>query len=167
MELSCGDDTNTEDRRVSLTGGTQDRGGGGNFMEVHHPHHEVELEIEFWPLEHPTEPPDEDQPVECPMLSTSAIPVSLLPGARMEEEQIAQSMRKRADAQNLAKTEKVMVTSEPSVRPLRKRHHTLTHGDIVITPLRTMPPPPLPPPPPPHNFTILHMLQQQFDSLED
>ncbi|XP_030551675.1 uncharacterized protein LOC115756125 [Rhodamnia argentea] len=162
MELSCGDDTNTEERRVSLTGGTQDRGEGRNCMEVHHPHHEVELEIEFWPLEHPTEPPDEDQPVKCPMLSTSAIP-----GARTKEEQIAQSMRKRADAQDLAKTEKVMVASEPSIRPLRKRHHNLTHGDIIITPLRTMPPPPLPPPPPSHNMTIFHMLQQQFDSLEN
>lgn len=50
-------------------------------MEVHHHHHqphEAELEIEFWPLEHPTEPPDEDQPVKCPMLSTSAIAVSML-----------------------------------------------------------------------------------------
>lgn len=128
-------------------------------MEVHHHHHEVELEIEFWPLEHPTEPPDEDQPVQCPMLSTSAIP-----GAQMNEERIAESMRKRAEAQELAKTGKVTVASEPSVRPLRKRHHTLTHGDIVITPVRTMPPPP---PPPPHNITIFRMLQQRFDSLEN
>lgn len=71
---------NTEGRRVTLTEGAQGRGEGGNCMEVHHHHqHEVELEIEFWPLEHPTEPPDEDQPVKCPMLSTSAIPVSMLP----------------------------------------------------------------------------------------
>ncbi|KAL3751120.1 uncharacterized protein LOC104433009 [Eucalyptus grandis] len=159
MELSCGDDANTEERRVSLTEGTHNSGEGGNCMEVHHHHHEVELEIEFWPLEHPTEPPDEDQPVQCPMLSTSAIP-----GAQMNEERIAESMRKRAEAQELAKTGKVTVASEPSVRPLRKRHHTLTHGDIVITPVRTMPPPP---PPPPHNITIFRMLQQRFDSLEN
>lgn len=89
----------------------------------------------------------------------------LLKGAQMNE-QIPRSMRRRAEAQELAKTEKAVVASELSARPLRKRHHTLTHGDIVITPLRTMPPPPPPPPPPPHNIAIFHMLQQQFDSLE-
>ena len=27
----------------------------------------VECEFEFWPIEHPTEPLDEDRPLKCPM----------------------------------------------------------------------------------------------------
>ena len=36
----------------------------------------VEYNAEFWPIEHPVEPPDEDQPVKCPMPDSSVIKVS-------------------------------------------------------------------------------------------
>lgn len=36
--------------------------------------HGFDLEIdEFWPVEHPLEPPDEDRPVKCPMPSASSV----------------------------------------------------------------------------------------------
>lgn len=34
--------------------------------------HEL-LELEFWPVEHPLEPQDEDRPVKCPMPSASSV----------------------------------------------------------------------------------------------
>lgn len=41
--------------------------------------HGVEGEVEFWPIEHPMEPSDEDRPVKCPMPDSSVINVRILP----------------------------------------------------------------------------------------
>lgn len=50
-------------------------------MEVHHHQQQqqqgVENEADFWPVEHPLEPRDEDRPVKCPMPQSSVINVSL------------------------------------------------------------------------------------------
>ena len=50
-------------------------------MEVHQHHQQlqvgVENEADFWPVEHPLEPRDEDRPVKCPMPQSSVINVSL------------------------------------------------------------------------------------------
>lgn len=32
-----------------------------------------EFELEFWPVEHPLEPPDEDRPVKCPIPAPSSV----------------------------------------------------------------------------------------------
>lgn len=50
------------------------------LMEVHHNHnHEgAENEADFWPVEHPLEPRDEDRPVKCPMPESSVINVCML-----------------------------------------------------------------------------------------
>lgn len=32
---------------------------------------------EFWPIEHPIEPLDEDQPVKCPVLNSAVLNVSV------------------------------------------------------------------------------------------
>jgi len=37
----------------------------------------VEVDMEFWPVEHPMEPPDEDRPVKCPMPDSSVINVRI------------------------------------------------------------------------------------------
>lgn len=44
-------------------------------MDWHHL--EVEVDMDFWPVEHPMEPPDEDQPVKCPMPDSSVINVRM------------------------------------------------------------------------------------------
>lgn len=47
-------------------------------MEVHHNHHHgVDKNTDFYPVEHPMEPPDEDRPVKCPMPESSVISVSI------------------------------------------------------------------------------------------
>ena len=48
-------------------------------MDLQHRHHAVEYEVEFWPVEHPMEPQDEDRPVKCPMPTSSVIKVRICP----------------------------------------------------------------------------------------
>lgn len=45
-------------------------------MEAPHNHVQLEVDFQFWPVEHPLEPPDEDRPVKCPMPDSSVINVS-------------------------------------------------------------------------------------------
>lgn len=44
-------------------------------MDWHH--HGGEVDMEFWPVEHPMEPPDEDRPVKCPMPDSSVLDVRI------------------------------------------------------------------------------------------
>lgn len=49
-------------------------------VQVHNELHEGQVELfdfEFWPVEHPSEPPDEDHPLKCPMPDSSVINVSI------------------------------------------------------------------------------------------
>lgn len=46
------------------------------IMEVHHLQG-VDKSTDFFPVEHPMEPPDEDRPVKCPMPESSVINVSI------------------------------------------------------------------------------------------
>ncbi|EOY01273.1 Uncharacterized protein TCM_011218 isoform 1 [Theobroma cacao] len=150
-EFSCGDVFDREESEVSVIDESREpRHKGG--MDLHH--HAIEFDIEFWPVEHPMEPQDEDRPVKCPMPASS----SINDGIGNEERLAAESSRKRSEV-----TEKLKkgtpVGTEPAVRAVRKRHHTLTRDDHVIKPLVRMPPlPPLPT----QNLTIFQMLQE-FD----
>ncbi|KAH9606525.1 hypothetical protein KSS87_018915 [Heliosperma pusillum] len=55
--------------------------------------HGIEVTIEFKPLEHPTEPLDDDRPVQCPLPEPS-----ILNDGRMWKERVsAANVRKRAD----------------------------------------------------------------------
>ncbi|GFZ00345.1 hypothetical protein Acr_13g0017440 [Actinidia rufa] len=135
----------------------------------------VEYNAEFWPIEHPVEPPDEDQPVKCPMPDSSIIKdSSRFYLAAIFEVAVLLALlvvlfypcpRKRADiSATMTKEEMVVVTAErPPARTLRKRHHTRTHhGGDNTTPLLRMPPLyPLPT----HSITIFQMLQQ-FNKFE-
>lgn len=38
---------------------------------------------EFWPIEHPIEPLDEDQPVKCPVLNSAVLNVSVYVSSNM------------------------------------------------------------------------------------
>ncbi|KAK4261863.1 hypothetical protein QN277_004802 [Acacia crassicarpa] len=174
MGFSCEDVLEEEQSGIHFTDetiATQPRSLA--LMEVHHHNQQqqqqqgVENEADFWPVEHPLEPRDEDRPVKCPMPQSSVINEG-----GMHEKRFAESIRKRAEASaEMAEREGerrggMEVEPPDPARAVRKRHHTLTHGggDLEITPfIRT---PPLPPPLPSQNVTIFQMLQQvdKFDS---
>lgn len=43
-------------------------------LQYHHGNGiEFDLDVEFWPVEHPMEPPDEDRPVKCPIPTASSV----------------------------------------------------------------------------------------------
>ncbi|XP_028118526.1 uncharacterized protein LOC114316070 [Camellia sinensis] len=113
----------------------------------------VDCNKELWPIEHPVEPPDEDQPVKCPMPHTSLV-----------NEWFSDSMRKRTDISAVMNEEGMMVVAaEPPAQAVRKRHHTSTHEDRhTLTPLLRMPPLH---PFPTHSITIFQMLHQ-FNKFE-
>ncbi|KAF7808453.1 uncharacterized protein G2W53_035196 [Senna tora] len=152
----------TEIPLIDETRATQQR--SLTLMEVHHHHQGVENEADFWPVEHPLEPRDEDRPVKCPMPESSVIN-----DGGMQEKRLAESVRKRteisaamADKEGTAAME-AAAEAPASARGVRKRHHTLTRGDLEITPfMRTPSLPPLPT----QNVTIFQMLQQvdKFES---
>lgn len=77
-------------------------------------------------------------------------------------------MRKRAEVSEEMKKEGMEeeeVVEERPIKTVRKRHHTLTHGDEedhIIMPLSRMPPLPSLPT---QSITIFQMLQQ-FDNFE-
>ncbi|XP_021685962.2 uncharacterized protein LOC110668883 isoform X1 [Hevea brasiliensis] len=117
-------------------------------MDIHHHHHPVE-DVEFWPVEHPMEPQDEDRPVRCPIPTSSFVN-----DGSISEQRCGESLRKRADVPAAVNKEGiVIVAAEPPLRAVRKRHHTLTHGNH-ITRMPHLPPLPT------QNVTIFQMLQQ-------
>ncbi|XP_061989905.1 uncharacterized protein LOC133708463 isoform X1 [Rosa rugosa] len=147
-------------------------------VQVHNELHEGEVELfdfEFWPIEHPSEPPDEDHPLKCPMPDSSVINIDIVSckinlqdggTGRVSESNYNSSMpRKRSEVSSAAFMDE-MVDQPPvpvpvPVRAVRKRHHTLTRGggDHIISPLRRMPPHP-PRPLPAQSITVFQMLQQ-------
>ncbi|XP_038697745.1 uncharacterized protein LOC119995345 isoform X2 [Tripterygium wilfordii] len=124
-------------------------------------YHGVHFNIEFGPLEHPMEPPDEDRPVKCPMPSSSVINMDR---EMQEERRFGECFGKITELSAGVKMDGIVFeTTEAPGRAVRKRQHKLTHGDHIITPLTRMPPlPPLPT----QNFTVFQMLQQldKFES---
>ncbi|KAE9450852.1 hypothetical protein C3L33_17259, partial [Rhododendron williamsianum] len=124
----------------------------------------VEFNSDFWPIEHPMEPPDEDQPVKCPIPPHSSV---------INEEGFSDSLRKRTEASRaMNKQATVMMaasTDEPPARALRKRHcRSTTNGDhrtlTSSNPFRTLPPT-RPPNPARHDLTISEILQQQLKQI--
>ncbi|XP_059659156.1 uncharacterized protein LOC132305542 isoform X2 [Cornus florida] len=154
MGFSCESDFDKESLIpvIDETRETRLRGG----MDVHQ--NGFQSEVEFWPVEHPIEPLDEDRPVKCPMPDSS-----IINDGQIHEERFPESLRKRTEQSAVVNKEGMMVMSrEPPVRAVRKRHHTLTRRDQTITPLLRMPPlHPLPA----QNVTIFQMLQH-FDKFQ-
>ncbi|XVF52276.1 hypothetical protein PTKIN_Ptkin05aG0006400 [Pterospermum kingtungense] len=54
--------------------------------------HGIEVAVEFKPVEHPTEPLDNDQPIQCPLPEPS-----ILNDGRIWKERVSASVRRRAD----------------------------------------------------------------------
>ncbi|KAK9226490.1 hypothetical protein WN943_011538 [Citrus x changshan-huyou] len=154
MGISREDGFDKKEKQVILIDERQSR--GVNVME-----HEL-LELEFWPVEHPLEPQDEDRPVKCPMPSASSV---INNDSRMEDqERIADSFRKRTEVPpDFSNREGIDVNIEPPIRAVRKRHHhSLTSDDHNAQSLmRTPPHPPLQS----QKITVLEMLQD-FDKFE-
>ncbi|XP_010527827.1 PREDICTED: uncharacterized protein LOC104805100 isoform X2 [Tarenaya hassleriana] len=84
---------------------------------------EVELDVEFCPVEHPVEPYDEDRPVKCPVpISSSVIHV--------------ERTREVRESNLLRKDQTTEALSRP-IRVVRKRHHTFTgRNDVAMAPTR-------------------------------
>ncbi|XP_061367055.1 uncharacterized protein LOC133310172 [Gastrolobium bilobum] len=160
MGFSCGDHFDEKEIEFPLIDEISATQESSIIMEVHH-HRGVDKNTDFFPVEHPMEPPDEDRPVKCPMPESSVIN-----DERMHENRFAESLRKRVEISgDMADRERtVSMDTEAPARGVRKRHHTLTHeGDLVMTPFMRMPPlPPLPT----QNVTIFQVLQQldKFES---
>ncbi|KAL1806910.1 hypothetical protein ACET3Z_029978 [Daucus carota] len=116
----------------------------GNETEIH--------DFEFGPIEHPIEPLDEDHPVTCPMLNSS-----VMNNGSMQDERFSNNMKKISE-QQIWKEQRVTApaTEAPTLRTLRKRHHTQTsvEGHTCSPFLRT----------PPRDLTIFNMLQH-FDKV--
>ncbi|KAL6295305.1 hypothetical protein ACE6H2_003447 [Prunus campanulata] len=185
MGFSCGDDFEGEESEVALLDETREKqqhSSWGCGMEAPHNHVQLEVDFQFWPVEHPLEPPDEDRPVKCPMPDSSVINIDIVSckmhlqdGGRQEKRSSESSaVRKRTEVSSAAAAtyskprmdQMVVAVAEPppAVRAVRKRHHnTLTRGDHMISPLRRMPPIPSLPT---QSITIFQMLQQldKFES---
>ncbi|CAL5213933.1 unnamed protein product [Lathyrus oleraceus] len=160
MGFSCGVHFEEKEMEFSLIDESIATTQSSIIMEVyHHPHLRVD-NTDFFPVEHPLEPPDEDRPVKCPMPESSVIS-----DERMHEKRKTESIRKREEISGAGRRTAATDTGAPA-RGVRKRHHTLTHGsggDIVMTPLMRMPSlPPLQS----QNITIFQVLQQldKFES---
>ncbi|XP_031121841.1 uncharacterized protein LOC116024941 [Ipomoea triloba] len=105
----------------------------------------------FWPVQHPTEPLEEDRPIICPMPYSSSV---LKNNGLQEGRFSADIMRKRSDYSAPRKSGGILeVTMEPPIRVVRKRHHPLgpEYRGGVAGPVRRVPP---------HNATMSQMLHQ-------
>ncbi|XP_019176632.1 PREDICTED: uncharacterized protein LOC109171970 [Ipomoea nil] len=95
----------------------------------------------FWPVQHPTEPLEEDRPIICPMPYSSSV---LKNNGLQEGRFSADIMRKRSDySAPPRKSGGILeVTMEPPIRAVRKRHHPLgpEYRGGVAGPVRRVPP---------------------------
>lgn len=57
-------------------------------------HHGIELAVEFKPVEHPTEPHDNDRPIQCPLPEPS-----ILNDGRIWKERVCAGVQRRSDLQ--------------------------------------------------------------------
>ncbi|XP_050233524.2 uncharacterized protein LOC126682011 [Mercurialis annua] len=140
---------------MGLSNGEHDFEEREIVMEIqqHHQYHAVEFDVEFWPLEHPMEPQDEDRPVKCPIPASS----SIINDGRAREESYSESLRKRAEIRTIVNKQGIVIVDaeSPPFEAVRKKHHALAEGDRIVTRTSTSLPPL-----PSQNLTIFHMLQQ-------
>ncbi|CAA0838249.1 Unknown protein [Striga hermonthica] len=61
--------------------------------------HGIEIGVEFKPIEHPTEPLDYDQPIQCPLPEPS-----ILNDGRIWKERVSASVKTRAEGNNVPNT---------------------------------------------------------------
>ncbi|CAH1453287.1 unnamed protein product [Lactuca virosa] len=81
------------DEREAVAQDTEDIETTGNvtgFMSTSH--HGIEVAVEFKPVEHPIEPLDLDQPIQCPLPEPS-----ILNDGRIWKERVSAGVQKRVD----------------------------------------------------------------------
>ncbi|KAL2509746.1 uncharacterized protein Fot_33393 [Forsythia ovata] len=83
-----------------------------------------ESSFEFWPVQHPSEPPEEDRPVECPMPADSSV---INGNNKLQQKFYERSQRKPA----VLNREKRLDLVVPTIGATRKRHH----GEQMTNPL--------------------------------
>ncbi|KAK1380677.1 ZIP metal ion transporter family [Heracleum sosnowskyi] len=139
MGFSCQDDYVTIESMAPFRNGTIEV--TGNETEGH--------EFEFWPIEHPIEPLDEDRPVKCPVLNSSVL--------NNESMRFSDNLKKRAEQQSRKEQRVIAPATEAlTLRTLGKRHHTQTNAeDYTCRPFLRMPP---------RDLTIFNMFQH-FDKI--
>lgn len=74
--------------------------------------HGIEVAVEFKPVEHPTEPLDNDQPVQCPLPEPS-----ILNDGRIWKERASASVRRRAADLPIMKEGREVATTNPPPQP--------------------------------------------------
>ncbi|KAK1309305.1 hypothetical protein QJS10_CPA09g00261 [Acorus calamus] len=79
--------------------------------------HVEEYNVNFKPIEHPLEPPEDDRPAKCPMPKSS-----VLNGGRVWKEQLPEGLRKRSES--LMANEEGVEEEQPPMQAASKRHHT-------------------------------------------
>ncbi|GLT96821.1 hypothetical protein SLE2022_144190 [Rubroshorea leprosula] len=156
MGFSCEDDLEKIDSEVILIDESREskQRAGMDFQYHHGNGIEFDLDVEFWPVEHPMEPPDEDRPVKCPIPTAS----SVINDGKMKQERTTESLLRGKEQPEMKKVA-IQATERP-IRAVRKRQHTLIRDDHSMKPLTRMPPLPT------QNITIFQMLQEvdKFES---
>ncbi|CAN6478911.1 unnamed protein product [Victoria cruziana] len=84
----------------------------------------MQLGVEFKPIDHPTEPRDNDQPVRCPMPEPS-----ILNDGRIWKERFAEGMRRKNDIQVMKEDTE---TAEHPTQAVRKRHQTNPRDHVIL-----------------------------------
>ncbi|KAK9074454.1 hypothetical protein SSX86_007052 [Deinandra increscens subsp. villosa] len=88
---------------------------------------DLEPVFDFGPIQHPTEPSNEDRPVQCPIPNSSHV----ISDERMQEDRFPN--RKRPEAKTvLHKEDNALKATESPVRMVRKRHHDHTNAIIPL-----------------------------------
>ncbi|CAA3033062.1 Hypothetical predicted protein, partial [Olea europaea subsp. europaea] len=77
--------------------------------------HGIEVAMEFKPVEHPTEPLDNDQPIQCPLPF-----LIMISDGRIWKERVSSGVQRRTDMPVISKT----TTPVESITPGTKPRHT-------------------------------------------
>ncbi|CAI9755312.1 unnamed protein product [Fraxinus pennsylvanica] len=74
--------------------------------------HGIEVAVEFKPIEHPTEPLDNDQPIQCPLPEPS-----ILNDGRIWKERVSSGFQRRTDMPNIPKPPTPVESVTPGTKP--------------------------------------------------
>ncbi|KAI7748982.1 hypothetical protein M8C21_033899 [Ambrosia artemisiifolia] len=107
------------------------REGRNNFMieNVGINGFDLDTELDFWPIQHPTEPSYEDRPVQCPMPHSSR----LIKDERMQDDRFSDQKKSKAK-KVLHRDFKALEATEPALKMVRKRHHDHTNTIMPLLP---------------------------------
>ncbi|CAA3010532.1 Hypothetical predicted protein [Olea europaea subsp. europaea] len=82
--------------------------------------HGIEVAMGFKPVEHPTKPLDNDQPIQCPLPEPS-----ILNDGRMGKERVSSGVQRRTDMQVISKPTTPVESITPGTKPRPTNRVTL------------------------------------------